>query len=83
MHHSEEEAHFRIKNSQFTHLCSTLISPEGGFRFGEREDKDGCFSPTNCISFISSQKATVNIHVHRKRSTSKQSFQMWTVGRNL
>lgn len=28
----------------------TLISPEGSFHFEEREDKDGCPSPTNHMS---------------------------------
>lgn len=81
--HTEEEAHFRDESSQFTYPGPTLISPERSFHFGKREDKDGCSSPTNCISFISSQKATVYIHVHIKRSTRKRSFQMWTAGSHL
>lgn len=55
-----------------THVLLRLL------HLGKRKDKDGCSSPTNCISFIASHKAAVNFHVHIKHSTSKGSCQMWT-----
>lgn len=58
--------------------CPTLISLEGNFHFGERQDSDGCPLLTNRISFISSLKAAMASQVHIKYSTRKQGCQLWT-----
>ena len=59
-----------------------MISPEGSFHSGERQDSDGCPLPTNRFSFISSLKAAMNFYVHMKRSTEERGCQIVAHGQD-
>lgn len=82
-HHTLKRKPISLLETVRLYTCPILTSPEDSFRFGEREDNDGCPSPTNCNGFISSLKAAMNFHVHIQHSTSKLSCQLWTAGRNF
>ena len=75
--HTTEKAYFQCwKHPGYIPRVQLLISPEGSFHSGERQDSDGCPLPTNRFSFISSLKAAMNFYVHMKRSTEERGCQI-------